>query len=293
VLAEYNGATGAVLAEYVTLGSQQIAKIEAGVTSYFLNDSLSARVVLNASGAVIGRQAHLPYGEALGVSGASDKHAFTSYERDNEVGNDYAWQRRYGNSTGAFLSADPYKASGGAENPQRWNRYSYVLNNPVNFIDPSGLFAESPRPEFEPPPCLPFGDRGDQQRNPYAGPIPTTAHYNGRQYTFPGSYSQIRIVLEKNDCLQGSSFEVEVDFRFQPSNSAFVPSRSSIRLPHPENHEFKLLEWSFEEITEGVKGKARLLRLTRADYNTVKFSPAIDSLGYVYTGSGTIELRCD
>jgi hypothetical protein len=78
-----------------------------------------------------------------------------------------------------------------------------------------------------------------------------------------------------------------------PSNSSFVPKRSTIRIPYPDNHEFKLLEWGFEQIASGVRGKARLSRLSRADYNTVKFLPAIDSLGYLYTGSGTIELRCD
>src|SRR5688572_24405469 len=50
VLEERNGSTGALLVQYVTLGSQQIAKIEGGVTSFFLSDSLSARVVLNSSG---------------------------------------------------------------------------------------------------------------------------------------------------------------------------------------------------------------------------------------------------
>lgn len=156
VLAEYNGATGALLVQYVTLGTQQIAKIEGGVTSFYLSDSLSARVILNASGAVIGRQSHLPYGEELGVSGTADKHRFTTYEREDVVGNDYAWHRRYAYGAGRFLSSDPYKASGGTDNPQSWNRYSYVMNNPVNFIDPSGLLIAAPAPpnQGEPPTCM-------------------------------------------------------------------------------------------------------------------------------------------
>jgi hypothetical protein len=41
------------------------------------------------------------------------------------------------------MTADPYRASGGAEDPQSWNRYSYVQGDPLNFSDPSGLLAEA------------------------------------------------------------------------------------------------------------------------------------------------------
>jgi RHS repeat-associated protein len=41
--------------------------------------------------------------------------------------------------TGRFLSADPYVAEPGFT--QSWNRYSYVMNNPMSFTDPSGFFT--------------------------------------------------------------------------------------------------------------------------------------------------------
>lgn len=40
---------------------------------------------------------------------------------------------------GRFSSSDPLLASGRAENPQSWNRYAYVGNNPLRFVDPTGL----------------------------------------------------------------------------------------------------------------------------------------------------------
>ncbi len=38
-----------------------------------------------------------------------------------------------------WLSPDPYNGSYDITNPQSFNRYSYVANNPMAFIDPSGL----------------------------------------------------------------------------------------------------------------------------------------------------------
>jgi RHS repeat-associated protein len=46
--------------------------------------------------------------------------------------------------TGRFLSADPYVPDPSAT--QSYNRYSYVMNNPLTFVDPSG-FADEPTPD--------------------------------------------------------------------------------------------------------------------------------------------------
>jgi len=39
------------------------------------------------------------------------------------------------------MTPDPYEASGGAEDPGSWNRYAYVLGDPVRYNDPNGLNA--------------------------------------------------------------------------------------------------------------------------------------------------------
>ncbi|MBI3651314.1 MAG: RHS repeat-associated core domain-containing protein [Acidobacteria bacterium] len=139
VIAEHNGATGAVITNYTYAGSRMLNKISSGTTSYFLNDRLSARLTLDSSGNVIGRQAHLPFGEDLNSSGTTDKHKLTSYERDAETGNDYAVNRSYAQTTGRFNQADPYRASDYLVDPRSWNRYSYTRSDPVNRIDPLGL----------------------------------------------------------------------------------------------------------------------------------------------------------
>jgi RHS repeat-associated protein len=88
---------------------------------------------------VVGRQAHLPYGEDFAETGNQQKQHFTNYERDNESGTDYAVNRQYNQSVGRFNRVDPKPTSSRREVPQSWNRYNYTGNNPVNRMDPKGL----------------------------------------------------------------------------------------------------------------------------------------------------------
>lgn len=47
--------------------------------------------------------------------------------------------RYYSNAYGRFMTPDPYPPSAKAGNPQSWNRYAYVIGDPVNNNDPRGL----------------------------------------------------------------------------------------------------------------------------------------------------------
>jgi len=135
VIAEHNGSTGSVLVDYVYSGGRMIAKVESGSTQYFLSDRLSPRLVLDASGNVMGRQSHLPFGEDFAESGTQEKHHFTSYERDGESGTDYAVNRQYSESIGRFNRPDPIAGT----KVQELNRYSYASNDPINRLDSNGL----------------------------------------------------------------------------------------------------------------------------------------------------------
>jgi RHS repeat-associated protein len=55
-------------------------------------------------------------------------------------GHDSLHARYYSNTLGRFVSVDPVEGKVGSS--QSWNRYSYVLNNPLNLIDPLGLLEE-------------------------------------------------------------------------------------------------------------------------------------------------------
>jgi RHS repeat-associated protein len=146
VIGEYNG-TGGVNYNYVSSGSRLLSKIGFGVVNWYVSDQLSARLVLDGSGNVIGRQAHLPFGEDFGESGAQEKHHFTSYERDGETGTDYAVNRQYSQIVGRFNRPDPKRSScQSTGEPQRANRYNYTRNNPTNRSDPLGLDEVFPDP---------------------------------------------------------------------------------------------------------------------------------------------------
>jgi RHS repeat-associated protein len=80
---------------------------------------------------------YYPYGKEYTATG-NDKDKFATYFRDSSTGLDYAMNRYYGSNLGRFLTPDPYGGSAKPDNPQTWNRYSYVTNDPINANDPSG-----------------------------------------------------------------------------------------------------------------------------------------------------------
>jgi RHS repeat-associated protein len=118
-------------------------------TCYLSWDHLgSTRLVTDQSDNVVSRHDYLPFGEeiAAGVGGrtsvwgASDlvTQKFTSKERDTESGLDYFGARYYGGVLGRFGSADEPLADQSPGDPQSWNLYGYVRNNPLSRVDPNG-----------------------------------------------------------------------------------------------------------------------------------------------------------
>jgi RHS repeat-associated protein len=141
-IAEY--AAGAQLTqpnkEYIYSGSQLLATVDASLgTSYQYHDHLSTRVEADASANVTRTFGHFPYGETWYETGSASKWKFTSYERaaTGESDLDYADFRFYSSRLGRFMGADPL--AGDAGSPQSLNRYAYVMNDPVNAVDPTGL----------------------------------------------------------------------------------------------------------------------------------------------------------
>jgi RHS repeat-associated protein len=114
-------------------------------TKYVTADSLgSTRLVTKADGTVDKTYDYLPFGEQIGASypsapsGPSQK--FTGQERDAESGLDNFQARYMSPPQGRFQSPDPaVMFVADPTNPQSWNLYAYVINNPLRFVDPTGL----------------------------------------------------------------------------------------------------------------------------------------------------------
>ncbi len=58
-------------------------------------------------------------------------------EYDPETGLDHTWFRQYDPTQGRGTGVDPLADS--LSDAQSHNRYVYVLNDPVNLVDPLGL----------------------------------------------------------------------------------------------------------------------------------------------------------
>ena len=111
---------------------------------------------------------YYPYGEDKGTPLSNDQFKFATYWRDSATSLDYANQRYYVNNFGRFVTPDPYQATAMSpsdpNDPQSWNRYAYVVGDPVNWIDPDGLFLQPPP---APPPPPPAQDQSPTQPPPF------------------------------------------------------------------------------------------------------------------------------
>ena len=117
------------------------------VEFYHLDALGSVRAVSNQEGQIVSRHEFLPFGEEWtpGTPQRENK-LFTGKERDPETKFDYFGARYYDSQVGRFTTIDPvYTWKENLADPQRWNRYAYVRNNPLRYIDPDGRMPWDPQ----------------------------------------------------------------------------------------------------------------------------------------------------
>jgi RHS repeat-associated protein len=131
--------SGNLTNQYVFFGGRRIARSDAsGNIVYYMSDHLgTSRVLTNATGGILDRSDFYPFGgERVLSSTTGNTYKFSGKERDFESNLDNFGARYDSSSIGRFMSPDPGGFSPG--DPQSWNRYTYVLNNPLTYIDPDG-----------------------------------------------------------------------------------------------------------------------------------------------------------
>ncbi|SRR5579875_1450158 len=85
-----------------------------------------------------GRSASLLFGASDGI-----EQKFTGQVRDSETGMDFFAARYYASAVGGFTSPDPMNLGANPTDPQSWNAYAYVRNNPLALVNPSGVVLPS------------------------------------------------------------------------------------------------------------------------------------------------------
>ncbi len=152
VIAEYSNFDGASSLtwekSYVYAGSRLLSTFKKSGTTeaveYHHPDRLGTRLISNPVGATQVEQNTLPFGTSIDAetTGTSNQR-FTSYDRSDSTGLDYAVNRTYNSGQSRFTQVDPIgMASASIGNPQSLNLFAYVQNNPIDFVDPTGLDEE-------------------------------------------------------------------------------------------------------------------------------------------------------
>ncbi len=121
-----------------------VATVADEVTYYHLDALGSVRAVSDQAGQVVARHDYRAFGEEVTTGPGVDARRFTGKERDAESGLDYFGARYYRADIGRFTTIDPvYTWQENLVDPQRWNRYAYVRNNPLRWVDPDGRWFET------------------------------------------------------------------------------------------------------------------------------------------------------
>ncbi|MFO7767680.1 MAG: RHS repeat-associated core domain-containing protein [bacterium] len=144
VLAVFNSTTISERYVWGPLGIVAIVKgNNSSPTSYYtIKDHLGAvRTVVNTGGTAVAGYDYYPYGLNLRSSvnaGASCRFLFGGKELDSELSLDlyYFEARFYNPEIGRFVSPDPLRIG--------WSPYPFANNNPLRWVDPTGLGPQEP-----------------------------------------------------------------------------------------------------------------------------------------------------
>ncbi len=120
---------------YFANGQRVARKNSAGSLSYFHADHLGGtNAVTDSAGSLAERTKYYPFGDIR--EGGNERYTYTGKEKDKASEFYYFEARHYHSGYRHFTQADIIVPS--MYDPQNLNRYAYVKNNPLKYIDPHG-----------------------------------------------------------------------------------------------------------------------------------------------------------
>jgi RHS repeat-associated protein len=138
---EWTGSTESMKSYYYA-GTVRVAMREGtpneGTVYYLLGDHLgSMAITTDSNGEYFAEIRYYPWGTERYVNGeAPTSYQFTGQRLESGIGLYYYGARWYDPAAGRFIQADTDVPE--SQGVQAYDRYAYVNNNPVKYIDPSG-----------------------------------------------------------------------------------------------------------------------------------------------------------
>ena len=122
-------------------GHDPSLKTTGGLMYYHYDGMLSVSELTNRHGDIIERYRYDAFGGIMtGITAPYNTNTYTGHTYDQDAGLIDMRARVYDANVGRFLQEDTY--AGTMQNPLSQNRYAYVMNNPVNYWDPTGRVPE-------------------------------------------------------------------------------------------------------------------------------------------------------
>jgi RHS repeat-associated protein len=123
---------------YIYAGTLAAAKssLQPTATDYYIQDHLSSTRQVRNGVMPKEEDTYYAFGETSSLGSSKNDYKYTGKELDLDSGLYYYGARYYTPEFGRFTQPDPTR--GKLEDPTSLNRYSYVKNNPLKYVDPTG-----------------------------------------------------------------------------------------------------------------------------------------------------------
>jgi RHS repeat-associated protein len=181
---------------------------------YVHTDYLGSAVrMTNTNGDPVQSLAYDPYGRTVFSAGSKNPaYHFTGQEKDRGTGLYYYGARYYDPELGRFIQADTVLDG--------LNRYTYCGNNPVVYVDPTGMYGEYSHPNEKP-------GSYDSYYQYYYGPIDGAGVFLVRNDDGSGYFLDCRIPDIETECHHPDDFGWPTNEPVKPPKDHAAPGNSN------------------------------------------------------------------